>query len=273
MEKNPSISIIIPTWNTAKITLKCVNTIKKFLPQGYAQIIVVDNGSTDNTQKLFSSIKNIIYIKNSSNLGFSKANNIGVTKATGEYLLFLNSDMELIDTSLLNLVKFSKNNPNIGLIGPRFLNPDLSPQGSVCAPQTPLNAFKEFWLKQVGAYTKYTPITTIPLKVWSISGGAVLVNRKLFKSIGGWNEKYHMYFEDFDLCRTIRKLNKDIYYYPSCQVIHRHGASGKTIADNSNQWRRLIPSSKIYFGLFNHCLLYTSPSPRDRQKSRMPSSA
>jgi GT2 family glycosyltransferase len=125
----------------------------------------------------------------------------------------------------------------------------------VFPPQTVLNAFKEYWLNQKDAYSKYFPKNLSPQTVWSISGGAILIRKKLFNQIGGWDERYYFYYEDLELCRQIRKLNLNIVYYPKMKVIHRHGASGTNLADDSNQWRRLIPSSKIYHGLLNHYLI------------------
>lgn len=250
--KKPIISIIIPTWNTAEITLRCVDSIIKHLGQS-AEIVVVDNGSIDNTQDTFQKTT-IKYVRLDKNYGYATACNAGAKIATSQYLLFLNSDMELIDNRILSMINFYKKNHNCGLIGPKFLNPSLSPQGSVFPPQTPLNALKEFWLSKK-AYSKYLPKTRKPQKAWAISGGAVLISKKNYRSVGGWNQKYHMYYEDLDLCRQIRNRGLLVYYFPECQLIHRHGASGINLADKNNQWRRLIKSSKIYHGLFNHYLI------------------
>jgi len=252
----PQLSIIIPTWNTAEITLKCIRTINKYLPPKSTQIVIVDNGSTDNTQNLVSKIENVLYLKNSANLGFAKGNNIGAKSATGDYLLFLNSDMELVDASLLKMLIYLKSYPKIGIIGPQFLNTDLTPQGSVMPPQTPFNAIKEYWLNLSGSYTKYTPIGESPINVWAISGGAVLISKEIFNKINGWDERYFFYYEDLELCKQIRKLGKQIYYYPSCKVIHRHGASGSKVTNIENQWRRLIPSAKLYHGRFVYYILF-----------------
>jgi GT2 family glycosyltransferase len=99
----------------AKITQKCVDTINKYIPG--TQIIVVDNGSQDNTVLLLSKIKNVEIITNHANLGFAKANNIGLKHATSDHIIFMNSDIELLDKTILNMVDYLKNNPNIGLIG------------------------------------------------------------------------------------------------------------------------------------------------------------
>jgi hypothetical protein len=244
------LSFIIVTWNTQKITQKCVDTINKYLPGN--QIIVVDNGSTDNTVATLKKNKNVKIIENKANLGFAKANNIGFKYATSEYVVFMNSDIELINNSFLKMLEFFKKDPNIGLIGPKFLNPDLTFQASVFPPQTAANAFKEFWLAKKNAYSKYLPDTQKPTKVSYISGGCILVNKDFFKKIGQWNEKYFFYFEDMDLCRQVTHFDKKIIFYPECQVIHRHGASGKKLADSQNQWRRLIPSSIKFHGFIKH---------------------
>lgn len=246
----PLFSIIIVTWNTAKITQKCISSINQFIP-GH-EIIVVDNNSQDNTIQLLQKIKNVKIIKNQANLGFAKANNIGLKQASNNYIVFMNSDIELIDSSLLNMVKYLQDNPQTGIIGPKFLNPDLTPQASVFPPQTALNAFKEFWLNQKETYSKYVPKSQKPVQVSYISGGCLAVNKNFFEKIGLWNEKYFFYFEDMDLCRQVSKFHKDTIFYPQCRIIHRHGASGKNLAPTQNQWRRLIPGSIKFHGRFKH---------------------
>lgn len=259
------LSIIIVTWNTAQITLRCIQTIHKYLKDKIKyEIIIVDNNSSDNTQLIIKNYKNLLKIKNfklkiisnSDNFGFSKANNIGVKQAVGDYFLFLNSDMELIDDSLIKMLDFFKKDETIGIIGPQFLNIDKTPQASVFPPQTILNAFKEFWLGQKNAYSKYNPPKEKISQVFAISGGALLIRKNLFKKIGGWNEKYHFYFEDLDMSRAINKLGHKVIFYPFCKVIHRHGASGKTLADPQNQWRRLINGSIKYHGHITNYLIY-----------------
>ena len=247
------ISFIIVTWNTAQITKKCVETINRFIPK--QEIIVVDNGSADNTVNILKKINNVKIIENHANLGFAKANNIGFEAATSEYIIFINSDIELLDNSLLKMVEFFQNNPDVGLVGPKFLNPDLTPQASVFPPQTVLNAFKEFWLDQKESYSKYLPQGSKPTKVLYISGGCITINKKFFEKIGKWNEDYFFYFEDMDLCRKINHAGKQIIYYPQCQVIHRHGASGKNIVPAEDQWKRLIPGSIKFHGFLKHYLI------------------
>jgi len=250
----PQLSIIILTWNTSHITQNCVNTIKKNLRGVSYQIIVADNGSTDDTATVLGKRTDITYFNTGGNLGFARGNNAAIKYARGQYLLFLNSDMEILDSSLTKMLALFKKNKQIGAIGPAFLNPDMSPQGSVFPPQTISNAISEFWLKK-SAYSKYVPPSNVPLPVWSISGGAILIRKKLFLKIGGWDQRYFFFFEDLELCRQIWARGFQVYFYPMCQVIHRHGTSGKSLAPLATQWHRLIPSSKLYHGVFYHTLL------------------
>lgn len=250
-----NLSIIIPTWNTAQITLTSIKTIIKHLKNFDYEIIVIDNGSSDNTIKLLSQIKPVKLIKNKTNLGFAKANNQAAEIAQGDYFLFLNSDMELIDSSLIKMYQYLVDHPEIGAIGPQLLNLDHTPQASVFPPQTALNAFKEFFLNIKDSYSKYLPDTHQISPVWAISGGALMIKKDFFQKIGFWNEKYFFYFEDLDLCRQIHRFNKSVIFYPLCKIVHHHGASGQKLADNQNQWRRLIPSSLIFHGKINHYLI------------------
>lgn len=250
----PFVSIIIVTWNTAQTTKKCIDTINKHLPHSFFELIVVDNGSTDDTQSILSAIPNVKYYNTLSNLGFSKGCNYGALKATSDMLFFLNSDMEMTDNHLIDMVSFYLKTPKCGVIGPKFLNPDLTVQGSVFPDQSPINAFKEFYLLQK-TFSKYYPHTNHPCTVWAVSGGAILISTSLFNKIGRWNEKYFMYFEDLQLCKDVRNNGYDIYYYPNFSLIHHHGASGKHLANSANQWHRLIPSSILYHGKFRHNLI------------------
>lgn len=252
MKLHPKLSIIILTWNTAAITKKAVDILLNKLKNITYEIIVVDNGSTDNTAQIFKKLTNIKYLNTGSNLGFSKGNNFGAKFALGNYLLFLNSDMEY-QAGLDKMISYLSSHSDVGLIGPKFLNTDSSPQGSVFPPQTPINAFKEFWLNQ-NSFSKYSPNSNQPSPVNSISGGAVLLKRTLFNQLNGWNEKFYFYYEDLDLCRRIHLLSLKIVYFPDCQFIHHHGTSVNNLKNNQG-FTRLVKSSKTYHGFLNHYLI------------------
>lgn len=253
-------TIVILNWNTSKITQKCIISIYKYLDNNNFRIVIVDNGSTDNSISVFNKLqkkyKNLYIIKNSSNLGFSAGNNSAKKYFTTKYLIFLNSDIEFIDNSILDAIDYFEQNPDIGLMSPKLILNNGSIQNSVFPPQTIKNAIKEFYLRKRNSYYPYTPKTDEAIEVNSVAGAAIIIKTKLFKKIGMWNEKYFIYFEDLDLCRNIRRLNKKIIYFPSWILIHKHGASGNNLKNSQDQWRRLIPSSKKYHGIIKHYVLF-----------------
>src|SRR5690242_10574994 len=97
---NVRISTIIVSYNTRALTLDAISSLIKFKPKVPQEIIIVDNGSTDGSievlRKVTNSHKNVLLIENARNLGFAKANNIGIKKASGEYVFLLNSDTRLV---------------------------------------------------------------------------------------------------------------------------------------------------------------------------------
>src|SRR3990167_950423 len=107
-----------------------------------------------------------------------------------------------------------------------------------------------------GLFEKYAPKSGEPIEVDSVVGAAFLITPEALKKVGKLDEKFFFYFEDIDYCRRVKRAGLKVYYYPGAEIIHYHGASGKKIADIANQWRRLIPSSKLYHGVFKHYLLF-----------------
>jgi GT2 family glycosyltransferase len=115
-------------------------------------------------------------------------------------------------------------------------------------------AIQEFWFgKKV--YSKYAPQESYPIPVDAVVGAAFLVTPYAIEKVGLLDERYFMYFEDLDYCRRVWKAGLKVYYLPQAQIIHYHGVSGRKLAPKSMQWKRLVPSSKIYHGLLKHYLL------------------
>src|ERR1035437_7546150 len=130
------LSIVILTFNTKDLTCECLKSIfqqyEKELQSGGFEIILIDNASKDETIKEVSNLKipNIKIIKNKDNLGFSKGNNVGVKNATGEFVLFLNSDTEVMDKGILKMGEFLDNNKHIAILGGKLENANGSAQSS-----------------------------------------------------------------------------------------------------------------------------------------------
>lgn len=256
MKKRVKLSIIIVNYNTRRLTLECIKSINDSDPKVPYEIIVVDNGSDDGSVEALENVKNIKLIKNSDNLGFSKANNIGIKKAKSRYILLLNSDTKVKDGAIDKLYDFAKDKESIGAVGAKLLNSDGSAQASAFRSPSLWLAIRQYWLGGKKLMDKYSPSGDEPREVDVLVMAAFLITPKAIKKVGLLNERYFMFFEDFDYCREIRKAGLKIIYHPGAEVIHYHGASGKKITDGDNQWRRLIASSKIYYGLIQHYLIF-----------------
>jgi GT2 family glycosyltransferase len=254
------VTIVIVSFNTKKLTINCVKSVLKEGSKLKKEIIIVDNHSTDGTaSKLRKLIKKkgksqikIRLIENKKNLGFAKANNQGIAKARGNYTLLLNADCVLKTGVVEKLVEFAEKKKNAGAVVPQLLNPDGSLQGSVFRFPTIGRAIKEYWFGESGILDKYYPNTKRPVTVEAAVMAAFLITPQALRKVGKLDERYFMFFEDIDYCKRIGMEGLAIYFLPSVRVTHIHGASGKHLAEPDVQWRRLIPSSKIYHGVIKH---------------------
>lgn len=261
MKKKYLVSIIIVNYNTFELTKKCVDSIYKFEKNLNFEIILIDNGSIDGSvekfEKLKSKYNNFAFVSTGKNLGFSKGNNLGIKIAKGKYIFLLNSDAEIISSdTLLKLIDFSKHKENIGAVVPKLLNSDKSEQGSILYLPTLSRAFQEFVLKRKKYFGLYVPQTNQPQKVEAAVMAAFLITPIGISKVKKLDDRYFLYFEDLQYCRDLKNKGLDIYYLPNVSVLHHHGASGKNLAENKNQWKRQIPSSKIYHGIVNHYLIF-----------------
>lgn len=237
------LSIIIVNWNTKKLLLDCLASIFNQNENLNYEIIVVDNGSTDgsvtavkqlmrhglrvrnkNKQLTVPKTRNpqtrnsltVKLIENKENLGFAKANNQAIQQAIGEYILLLNTDTKIINNALKKLVDFARSDKKIGLVGPRLLNFNGTPQPSV-APFFTL--FKVFvWLFTGDRFLYSSPNKAI--KADWLMGAALMAKKEMIEKIGGLDEGYFMYVEDIEWCYRAKKAGWSVWFYPAAQIIH-----------------------------------------------------
>jgi len=252
------VSIIIINWNTKELVLSCVESVYKSISKLSFEVIVVDNGSQDGSVEALKKLrfKNLKIISNEKNLGFAKANNIGITIAKGKYILLLNSDTEVKKRVIDKMVEFGKGKDDVGVVGAKLLNKDGSLQESVFNLPTLTRVVRQYWFGQKGLLDKLSPKGEQPVEVEAVVGAALLITPRARKEVGILSEKYFMYFEDLDYCRRVRKAGMKVYFLPSAEIYHYHGASGRKIINNGEQWRRLVPSSKAYHGAIQHYLIW-----------------
>ncbi len=239
------LSIIIVNFNTKKLVLDCISSIKKNTKKVKYEIIVVDNASTE---KIPSS-KDYKLIVNKENKGFAYANNQGIREAKGNYIFLLNSDTIVKEEAIDKLYYFAEKHEEVGVVVPQLLNTDGTTQASVFRLPTITNALGQYFLGRKGILDKYIPEGKEPIEVESAVMAAYLITPQALKKVGKLNEKYFMYFEDLDYSRSINESGLKIYYLPNAQIIHIHGASG-----GKNKY--LIDSAKKYHGFVEY-YIYT----------------
>lgn len=244
-------SIIIVTYNSGDTIKNCLDSILK--SEEAAEVIVVDNNSSDDTVRQVKEYKTKVrLIGQSSNAGFAKGNNLGASFAKGEYLVFLNPDTKILSKNDLgSIVTTLIKHPEFGLIGPRLKRPNGQDQLTVRNLPTVFRAFCEYILGIKGSYDFYAPKSRELVSVESVVGACMVIKRDLFEKVGKFNEKYFLYFEDLDLCRSILKLDLKIGFLPKVTLEHIIGASGK----NEKVSERLIASAKAYHGGLSYYLI------------------
>lgn len=267
------LSIIIVSYNTKEFLKKCLQSIAEDTNGLKVEIIIVDNASTDGSadaignfqfsilQQVQDKFFNFQLIRNKENMGFSKANNQGVKKANGRYLLFLNPDTIICKNTLDKMFKFMEEHKDAGAATCRvqLLNKKLDDACHRGFP-TPWRAFCYFsGLSQIfptyrifAGYTLGWEDLSKVHEVDSCSGAFMMVRREAGEEVGWWDEDYFWYGEDLDLCYRLKEKSPStssgqgwkIYFVPSVSILHYKGVSGG-IKEISNHLTTASKETKI----------------------------
>ncbi len=233
------LSIIIVSFNTKVVLKQCLDsllkTYRKELITNQFEIIVVDNGSTDGSwefvRKEYPTVNLLI---NRSNQGFGKANNQGVKKATGKYILFLNSDTIITEHQLPNLIEYLEKYSQVGIVTCKILLPDGSlDDASHRGFPTPWRAICHF--SGLGRIFPTSPFLNgyhlgfrnldSTHEIEACAGAFLLIRRSVGDMVGWFDEDYFWYGEDLDLCYRVRQKEYKIMFLPQFTIFHYKGAS------------------------------------------------
>lgn len=219
------LSVIIISYNTSQITRECIESVIASLRHSTIkyEIVIVDNNSADDSveqiKKLRSQYKQIKLIENDKNIGFGPANNLGVSKSSGKYVLLLNSDTVVLNSAIEKLLSFAKSQEDADFVGGKLLNKDQSSQPS-CGPYYSLPViFSALFLR--GDYwglSRQSPDKTT--RVDWVSGACILTRKEYFEKLDGFDEGIFMYMEEIDLLYRAKKLGYHTYMYPEARFIH-----------------------------------------------------
>ena len=232
-------SIIIINYNTKELIRDCLNSIFLSCGQGDFEIIVVDNNSGDGSADMLNSdfSHKIKLIANKNNIGFGPANNQGAKIAKGEYLFFLNSDTVIKENILTPIKEFFILNPMAGVISPRLILSDGTNQKYAYGRFPGLVGLlaRNFGREFDENKSSFT--------VDWVSGAAMAIRKNVWEKIGGFDEKFFMYFEDIDLCKRAKNFGFEIVVLLSVRLVHTGGKSIKVSADR----KRMYYDSQSYF--------------------------
>ena len=236
---NPSapevvVSIIIVSWNARDYLLKCLASLTPRSCSYPFEVIVVDNASSDGSPDCVEkSFPHVRLVRNASNLGFARANNLGISLSTGRYLCLVNSDVKVQDDCISRLVDFCRDHPDVGLAGPYIMGGDGRLQRSCRGFPTVWNMLcralaLDSLFPRVRAFSGYSLshwAQTDQRPVDILTGCFWLARREALAGVGLLDESFFMYGEDMDWCRRFRNCGHQVFFVPDATAVHYGGAS------------------------------------------------
>ena len=220
------LSVVILNYNVRYFLELCLQSVEAALETIPSEIIVIDNNSKDGSCDMVKNkFPSITLIENSSNIGFSKANNQAVKVAKGEYVCILNPDTVVAEDTFLPLLNFADKQTNLGIVGCRLIDGSgvYLPESKRNIPRVNI-AIKKILGNSKEYYANHVREFDVA-KVDVLVGAFMLLKRSLYNSLAGFDEDYFMYGEDIDLSYKFLKNGYDNYYFGETSVIHYKGES------------------------------------------------
>lgn len=271
-----TVSVIIVVWNAKRYVIECLESLKEHCAAVKSEVIVVDNASTDGTPELverrFPEFK---LIRNSENLGFARANNIGMLRSTGDYICLVNSDVKFTSDCFTPMLAYFADHPEASLLGPRSLWPSGEVRRSTMRFPTVWNqfcralgldvAFKESRVFGGLLMSDFDHLSTIQVEV--LVGWFLIARRRAVERVGLFDPRFFIYGEDVDWCYRFRQAGEKVVFFTDAEAIHYGGASSSNAplrftlehwSANWQYWRKhrgllgqacFLANSLVYNGL------------------------
>lgn len=246
------LSIVVVNWDTPELTLDCIRTIYKFKPSHPFEVILVNNGFVGISITELVDFQEVRLINTGKNLGFSKANNLGIYNSIGDFIVLLNSDTKLIDHSFDKMLAYMDRDENrhVGALGTREVDGEQRFRLSCGAFPTFFSELtRKIWHYRL-SLNDYNLRDYLDSKhgamrdVDWISGSCMMLRRTALHSTGLLDENFFLYFEDIDLCTRLWRKKWEVHYLPETSIVHYGGGSArKDLMLAMTEYRR----SEIYF--------------------------
>lgn len=216
------VGVVILTWNARAFTKSCLDSLFGETTYPDFEVVVVDNGSTDGTLDDLRGRDDLRLIENGENLGFARAANRGLARATGRYVLFLNPDARCTDEAVEAAIGVLETRPRVGLVGVAerdatgVLRPTVEPFFSL------RSLLAGRWEHRVSA-----PQGRDPVEIDWCHGAFLLGRRDDLCALGGFDERYFLYAEDMDLCLRVHESGRSVVYLPQVSIVHSGNRAGE----------------------------------------------
>ncbi len=229
------LTVIVVTWNTRELTLRCLETLFENTPNLNMRVIVADNGSEDGSADVIvERFPQVDLIRNEGDFGFARANNEAIERVDSEWILLLNPDTEVHPNAINNLLAFSKQHPEAGITGGRTVFPDgtlnpksawnkITPWSLFCYLSGLTIAFKRssfFNPEAIGGWKRDTV-----RHVDVVQGSFFMLPTALWRKLGGFDRRYFMYGEEADMCLRAAAMGYRPMITPDAEIMHLGGAS------------------------------------------------
>jgi len=234
-------AIVVLCWNRWELTCHCLETLKAHTDLAHAEVLVVDNGSTDETAARLREIRWIRVVTSGTNLGYVRGNNAGIAAAPPDAdVVLLNNDVEIHEDGWLDTLRAAAHAaPDIGIVGCRLVLPDgrLLHAGTYMLPDT-------FWGQQIGALETDVNQYARTRDVEGIVFACAYMKREVLAKIGGLSEKFRSYFEDTDFCLRAKEAGfRTVVCGAVTLVHHEHGST----SDQPKTFEALFQESRKTF--------------------------
>jgi len=223
----PTASLIIPVHNRAELTLTCLQSLAMRQNTIPLEIIIVDNGSTDETRQLLRRVRGLRVIRNQTNLGFPKAVNQAAIQATGRFLILLNNDVQVLGRSIDHAVAFLMANADVGAVGGKVILLDGTLQEAGVLIGQDGRA-----LPCGRGRSADDPAYSFQRDVDYCSGAFLATRRDLFLDCNGLDEIFGLgYYEETDFCARLLRSGKRVVFLPDVRIFHFENGTSSAFPD------------------------------------------